>query len=143
MPTIIEEYVETGKVRIEWRDFPIFGEESVDAAVAGRAAGEQGKFWEYNEAIYAEAPARSHIELPRERLIAFAEQIGVPDMERFVDDLDNQELIDAVNADAAEAKSIGVSSTPIFIVGSTPVVGAQPYEAFAEVIENELEKAGE
>lgn len=143
MPKIIDKYVETGKVRIEWRDFPIFGEESMNAAVAGRAAGEQGLFWEYNEAIYAEAPARSHIELPRERLIAFAEQVGVPDIEKFTADLDNQELIDAVNADAAEAKSIGVSSTPIFIVGNTPVVGAQPYEAFAEVIETELAKAGE
>lgn len=141
LPKIIDEYVETGKVRFEWRDFPIFGEQSVDAAVAGRAAGEQGLFWEYNEAIYAEAPARSHIDLPRERLIEFAEQVGVPDIEKFTADLDNQELLDAVNADAEEASSIGVSSTPIFVVGNTPVVGAQPYEAFVEVIESELAKA--
>lgn len=143
IPAIIEEYVESGQLRIEWRDFPIFGEQSMDAAVAGRAAGEQGLFWEYNEAIYAEAPARSHIELPRERLIAFAEQIGVPDIEKFTADLDNPELIDAVKADSAEAKAIGVSSTPIFIIGNTPVVGAQSYEAFADVIDAELAAVGE
>lgn len=143
LPQIIDEYVDSGKLRIEWRDFPIFGDESFDAAVAGRAAGAQGKFWDFVNAIYDEAPARSHIELPRERLIEFAKQAGVADIERFVADLDSPEYRDQVTADAEEAHSIGVSSTPIFIIGDTPVVGAQPFEAFAEAIEAELAKAGE
>lgn len=141
MPQIIENYVETGKIRFEWRDFPIFGEESELAAIAGRAAGEQGKFWEFNEAVYAEAPARSHIDLPRERLIEFAKQVGVPDIDQFTADLENDELRAAVQKDAEEAQSIGVSSTPIFIVGNTPLVGAQPYEAFEQTIESELAAA--
>lgn len=120
LPQIVKNYVEAGKVRYEWRDFPIFGEESMEAAVAGRAAGAQGKFWEFNQAIYDEAPARSHIELPRERLIEFAEQVDVPDIDRFTADLDSEEMIKAVEADLREARSIGVSSTPIFIIGDTP-----------------------
>ena len=41
-PELIKKYVDTGKLRIEWRDTPIFGEQSLDAAVAAPAAGEQG-----------------------------------------------------------------------------------------------------
>jgi protein-disulfide isomerase len=56
LPLLVNEYVQSGKLRVEWRDFPVFGQESIDAAVADRAAGEQGKFWQFNAATYAHAP---------------------------------------------------------------------------------------
>lgn len=142
MPQLIDEYVESGQVRLEWRDMPVFGDESFDAAVAARAAGEQGLFWEFGEAIYAGAPERGHVALPHERLIEIAQQIGVPDMAAFEADLTNSELLERVNADFAEARSIGVTGTPTFLVNDTPLSGAQPLAAFQAAIEAELEQTG-
>lgn len=142
-PQIKEEYIDTGKVRYEWRDFPVFGDSSHLASVAARAAGEQGLYWQYHDALFAAAPERGHLEVDRDRLIAWAEQIDIPDMEKFERDLENQELIDAVNADADEAYSLGATGTPTFFVGARPVVGAQPLESFEETIDTQLENGPE
>lgn len=140
LPTLVEEYVDAGTVRIEWRDLPVFGEESVNAAVAARAAGAQGLFWEYSKAIFAGAPERGHPELPRERLIELATEIGVPDLDRFIADLDSADHLAVVNADQAEAQQLGISSTPIFVVNESPISGAQPLDVFRQVIDAELAK---
>lgn len=142
LPTIIDEYVDTGLVRIEWRDMPVFGEESIIAAIAGRAAAEQGMFWEYVDAIYADSPERAHPDLPRERLIAYAEQIGIPDIPAFTAALDDPALREAIAADQQEGYSIGVTGTPTFLVNDSPLVGAQPIEAVRATIEQELQEAG-
>ena len=141
MPLLIDEYVDEGLLRIEWRDLPVFGEESFNAAVAARAAGEQGRYWEYHEAVFAtEAPG--HQALPRERLLELAAEAGVPDLAAFEAALDDPELIQAVTRDAQEAQALGIMSTPTFIVGQEPVVGAQPADAFRQVIEAELRREG-
>lgn len=137
-PELIERYVETGQMRIEWRDTPIFGEQSFDAAVAARAAGEQGKFHEYNHAIFELAEEGGHTDLPRERLISVAEQVGVPDLEQFKADLESPDLLAAVQADHQEAYSIGVNSTPTFIIGEIAVQGAHPTENFIQAIDEQL-----
>lgn len=141
-PTIVEEYVETGLVRIEWRDMPIFGEESELVAVAGRAAGNQDRFWEFHTAIFEAAPESGHPDLPRDVLVERAQTAGVPDLAAFEADLDDPALLAAVRTDAAEARSVGVSSVPAFVVGSTPLLGAQPVEVFREVIDAQLAAVG-
>lgn len=137
-PTIVEEYVESGAVRIEWRDMPIFGEESELVAVAGRAAGNQDRFWEFHTVVFEAAPESGHPDLPRDVLIEHARAAGVPDLAAFESDLDDPALLEAVRTDAAEARSVGVSSVPAFVVGGTPLLGAQPVEVFREVIEAQL-----
>ncbi|WP_253907432.1 thioredoxin domain-containing protein [Arthrobacter sp. 35/47] len=143
LPTLVDKYVESGDLRIEWRDLPVFGEQSFSAAVAGRAAGEQSKFWEFNKAVFAEAPERGHIDLTEERLIQLAEAAGVPDLEKFKTDLDSEELSAAVEKDAQEAASLGATGTPTFLVNGVPLIGAQPLAAFEQVIDGELERAGQ
>ncbi len=65
-PEIVEKFVKTGQLRLEWRDFPIFGDSSMLAARAGRAAAAQGKFWEFNAAVYSSSTAtRSSARNPR------------------------------------------------------------------------------
>ncbi|MGG7463743.1 DsbA family protein [Plantibacter sp. YIM 135347] len=141
LPTIVKDYVDKGAVRFEWRDLPVFGDQSIGAAVAARAAGEQGMFWEYHTALFAAAPERGHPELPNEKLIEFARQVGVPDIDRFTMDLASPELAERVRADYVEGTNIGISSTPIFLVNETPIAGAQPLSAFLKVIDEELAKA--
>jgi protein-disulfide isomerase len=142
MPSLIEEYVDRGLLRIEWRDLPVFGDDSVRAAVAVRAAGEQGLFWEYHEALYAQAPDRGHPPMPAEKLIAIAESIGVPDLAQFEDDLLDDELHRRVSADVDEAHQLGASATPVFLINGVPIAGAQPTDVFRDVIDERLEAAG-
>jgi protein-disulfide isomerase len=142
-PTIINEYVLQGLVRIEWRDLPVFGDQSTLAAYAGRAAGEQGLFWEFHDAVFADAPENAHADLPRERLIEIARGIGVPDLAKFETDMDDPKLQALVQADLDEGYSLGVTSTPIFLIGQTPIVGAQPLETFRQAIELELDRVAE
>ena len=133
--------VDDGTLRIEFRDRVIFGEESELVAVAVRAAGEQGLYWEFHDAVYAAAPPSGHPDLPREMLIGFAEEIGVPDLAEFEEDLDSAELRERIAADQAEATSLGINSTPTFLVNTTPVQGAQPAQVFRQIIERELAAA--
>lgn len=143
LPIIVEEYVDPGLVRIEFRDMPLFGQYSTDAAVAGRAAGNQGKFWEFMNLIAANGVAEGgHPDLPRERLIEFATQAGVEDIDKFTADLDDPALLQAVETDLGEGRQLGISGVPAFLVGDTPISGAQPIEVFRQVLAQELSEAG-
>lgn len=134
-PTLIAKYVENGTLRIEWRDFPYLGEESMTAALAGRAAALQGKFWAFHDAMYAEQqPVNSGVLTP-EYLKGVAEKAGL-DGERLVADMERPELAEAVRKDFSEGQSIGVTGTPAFLVNDQPIIGAQPTSVFEQAIEN-------
>ena len=122
-------------LRVEWRDFPIFGEESLNAAKAAHAAGAQGRFWEFHDAAFAQAPPSGHPPMPPERLVELARQAGVADIERFKADMNDPAAFAAIQADAMEGSELGVSSTPTFVINGEPVLGAQPLEHFVDVIE--------
>lgn len=141
LPTIIEEYVDEGMVRLEFHDVAYFGEQSEDASVAARAAAKQGKYVEYLDAVYAAAPETGHPDLPRETLIGFAETAGVPDMESFTADLDDPEIRSRVQEDTASAQSIGVSAVPFFLAGDTALSGAQPLDVFREYLDQAVDRA--
>ena len=143
LPTIFDEYVDQGLVRYEFRDVAFFGDESVDAAVAARAAGEQGRFPEYLEAVFAAAPEKGHPDMPREKLMGFATEAGVPDLAKFEQDLDRADLRDAVLASTAEAQKLGVTSVPFFVAGDQAIAGAQPIENFRALLDEQLAAAGE
>lgn len=129
--------IDDGTVRLEYRDVILFGEESENAALGARAAGEQGLYWEFHDAVAQSAPDSGHPDMPRERVLELAEQVGVPDLDQFEADLDSADLRAAMAADQQEAASIGVRSTPTFLVNTTPVVGAQPIEVFEQLVAQE------
>ncbi|MFC5996472.1 thioredoxin domain-containing protein [Pseudonocardia hispaniensis] len=134
-PDLVARYVESGIVRLEWRDLAMFGPQSTTAAQAGRAAAAQGRFWEFNRAIYAVAPETGHADLTDERLVEFARQAGVPDLERFRADMRAPENVAAVQADGAMAATLGVPATPAFVINGTPMLGAHPLDTFVAAIE--------
>lgn len=141
LPQLVEQYVDTGKLRIEWRDFPVFGDQSVKAAVAGRAAAQQGKFWDFTREVFAVAPERGHPDFPPERLIELAKKAGVENMEQFKADMKSDKLKQKVAADAKEAASLGATGTPTFLINGKPLIGAQPLPAFEQAIDAALGSA--
>ncbi len=142
LPALLAEYIDTGLVRLEIHDVSFFGDQSEDAAVAARAAGEQGLAIDYLEAVYQAAPASGHPDLPREALMAFAKQVGVPDLAQFEADLDSAELRGAVQTSTASAQSLGVNSVPFFVVGDQALAGAQPVDVFRQYLDQALSAAG-
>lgn len=139
-PVLIEKYVDEGLLRIEWRDFPYLGPESTTAAQGGRAAGEQGKFWEYEEAIYADQLPPNSGKLDEDYLAGIADDLGL-DVEQFRSDLTSQATQDAIAADFGEGQAIGVTGTPAFVINGVPVIGAQPTKVFESTIERAVEDA--
>ncbi|WP_246154594.1 DsbA family protein [Saccharopolyspora hirsuta] len=140
-PELIERYVDTGVLRLEWRDFPIFGEESVAVAKAARAAARQGLFWEFHNAAYARGNGGDKPSFPEETIQELAREVGVPDIAKFNADRDDPAIVQEIQTDAFEGQSLGVSSTPSFIINTQPVLGAQPLDQFIAVIEAERAKA--
>jgi len=139
-PTLVEKYVEEGLLRIEWRDFPYLGPESTTAAQGGRAAAEQGEFWAYHEAMYADQLPPNSGNLDEDYLAGVAEKIGL-DVEEFRADLASQDARDGVARDFQEGQAIGVTGTPAFVINGVPVIGAQPTEVFESTIEQAAEDA--
>jgi protein-disulfide isomerase len=132
----VQEYVENGTLRIEWRDFPYLGHESVNAAVAARAAQEQGKFWEYHDLLYESQFGG----FSDEKLVALAREAGL-DAERFEADLASNEYEQLVAEDFREGQQRGISGTPTFVINGRVLAGSQPIEVFRDVIERAKREA--
>lgn len=140
-PVIVQEYVDEGLVRVEVNDVAFFGEQSEDAAVAARAAANQDMYFAYLNAVFAAAPETGHADLPREKLIAFAETIGIPDVAQFTADLDDPTLRAAAQQTTSTAQQLGVTSVPFFVTGNTALAGAQPIDVFRDYLDDAVEQA--
>ena len=80
-------------------------------------------------------------ELSEPELVTFAQKVGVPDMAKFAADLKSPDLRALVNADLAEGTSLGLNSTPTFVINNQSIPGAQPLDIFVQVIDEALAKA--
>ena len=131
---VMKEY--KGKVRVAWRDLPLpFHPNAMPAAIAARAAGEQGKFWEMHDKIFAD---QQHLD--RETYEKYAGELGL-NMGKFKAALDAQKGKEAIEADAAAGGKIGARGTPAFFINGKFLSGAQPFEAFKAKIDEELKTA--
>ncbi len=124
------------KVRWSFKDLPLVSihPDAKRAAEAARCAGDQGKFWEYRKAMFATSNINSDLH-PKT-----ANELGL-NRESFDACLDSSKYAKAVEADAAEAQSLGISGTPAFLINGVLLSGAVPLESFTEVIDRELERA--
>ena len=131
---VMDEY--KGKVRVAWRDLPLpFHPNAMPAAIAARAAGEQGKFWEMHDKIFAN---QQHSTAPTSR--STRGELGL-NMGKFKAALDAQKGKEAIEADAAAGGKIGARGTPAFFINGKFLSGAQPFEAFKAKIDEELKNA--
>lgn len=133
-PELYEKYVKSGTLRLEWKDFPYQGQESIDAAVAARAAQAQGAFWEYHDLIYENQSSGNSGGYNEESLTALADEAGL-DVERFEEDLKSARYEGVVQADFREGQDLGISGTPTFYINGRVIVGLQTLETFERAIE--------
>jgi len=129
--TIKEKYGD--KIRLVYLDFPLgMHAHALDAARAGRCAGEQGKFWEFHDAMFA-----NQSKLAPADLKAQAKQLGL-DTKAFDTCFDANKYDVPIHKDMSQGTSLGVTATPTFFINGREVLGAQPPERFEEVIDEEL-----
>ena len=140
-PGLVERYVESGVLRIEWRDFPYLGQESGNAALAARAAQDQGRFWEYHDLLFEHQGVSNSGAFSDDALAGFAEELGL-DAGRLTQSFTSSEHSGAVAQDLAEGQREGISGTPTFVInGDRTLVGAQPTETFDAAIEEAAREA--
>ena len=133
----MKRYVEDGTLRLEWRDFPYRGQESVNAALAARAAQAQGSFWEYHDLLYRNQSGG----FSDERLVELAREAGL-DVEKFKSDLASRRYEEAVAQDFQKGQQAGISGTPTFIINGEVLAGFQPVGVFEDAIELANKEAG-
>jgi len=139
-PSIIKDYVNSGKVKFAFRHYAFLGQESTWAAEASECANEQGKFWEYHDYLYNHQGAENSGAFAKDKLIGFAKALGL-NVDQFSSCLNSDKYAKQVADDLAAGQKAGVNGTPTTFLNGQPVVGAQPYSAFKTLIDQELSKA--
>jgi protein-disulfide isomerase len=139
-PKLIKKYVKTGKVRIEWHDYPYLGPQSTTAAHAGRAAAAQGNFWKYHDWLFHHQKPVNSGKLTKNYLVRVAGKLGM-NTQKFRRDMASKKVARAVEKDKQEALHLGITGTPAFLIGTEPTIGAQPTHSFEQIIDKQLAKA--
>jgi protein-disulfide isomerase len=146
-PQLLKEYVDTGKIKYVWRDYPLsFHPNAQKAAEAAHCAGEQGKFWDMHDRLFANQQNIAAADLPKH---AEALQLNTS---MFQQCLDSGRYAADIKKDIDLANSAGISGTPSFLIGTVQpngsvkvtnkLVGAKPYAEFKSAIDKLLSPPG-
>ncbi|AFS80799.1 DSBA oxidoreductase [Candidatus Nitrosopumilus koreensis AR1] len=141
---ILKNYVETGKVRMIFKDFNIIGPDSINASHGAHCANDQGLFWEYHDILYSNWTGENNGWAASENLLRFAQDVGL-DVDEWSECMINGEHSQIIVASNDDARSLDLTGTPaFFVIGPdgeiTRLFGAQPYSTFENIFENELKK---
>lgn len=132
---VIEQYAETGQIYYTYRAFSSATDDAGVAAQAAFCAGDQGKFWEMHDTIFANFAYT----YPRKLLTQMATSVGVEDMDAFEACIDDGKYVDQINADISLGKAVGITGTPSFTInGVMAMEGNQPFATFQQQIEAAL-----
>jgi len=132
LTTLLDRY--PGKVKLVYRDLPLqeLHPQAPRAAEAARCAQEQGKFWQYHDVLFRQAPKAGD-----DALKQYATEVGL-DGEKFAGCLSGNVHRGAVQRDIEEATKLGLQGTPAFFINGRLISGAQPLEKFVQIIDEEL-----
>lgn len=132
-PLIKKEYVDAGKVKIVFKNFPLpFHKKAEKAAEAGECAFEQGKFWEYKGKLFD-----NQENLATKNLKQYARDLGL-DSKKFNQCLDSGRFEKEVKQDYQEGLERKLKGTPTFFIDSETLFGAQPFSEFQKIFEEKL-----
>ena len=151
MPQVMADYVNTGKVRYVFVDYPIaqLHPDAFKSHEAAACAGDQGKYWQMHDLLFTNSPAREASQLSTQ-----ASMLGL-DMKKFDACLNNGNggpHAAAIRASVARMQQLGVGGTPLVLIGLTPspgspmkvvgsIYGALPYAEFKSALDAALAKA--
>lgn len=119
----LADLVEDGTLRVEWYDLAQITETSPLAAQAGIAAGEQGKFWEFHDVVYAASDPTGHPQYSEQALVDFAAKAGVPDLDKFRETMLSDHTVTTVKAAKERAHQAGITGTPAMFINKAYVSG--------------------
>jgi len=141
--SILTNYVETGKVKILFKDFIVVNEDSVNAASAAHCANDQEMFWQYHSTLYNNWDGEGTGWASSEQLHQFASTLGL-DMDQFSECMSKLKWKELVDASHADGRTLGVDATPTFFIIDQnnkvlKITGAQRYDVFQEVFDSLLE----
>lgn len=136
--TIKQDFIETGKVKLVFKDFPLNGPDSVLAAEAAYCAQDQGKYWQYHDELYKNWGGERTGWVTRDSLDKFATTVSL-DLEKFDKCLDEHRYLERVNQMYEFGREIGIDATPSFLVFSNEkiikIIGNQPLEVFLKSLD--------
>ena len=146
MPALITKYVDTGKLRLVMREYPIenLHKRAVPTSEAALCAGDQGQYWGMHDALFADQKANSD-----ENFRQMAATLGL-DVSAFSECMSSDKFMAQINADITEGQRLGISGTPSFVVGLTDskdpstvhltkfIRGAQSLQSFSAAIDELL-----
>ena len=133
LPSIEEEYIKTGKVKLVYRDFPLsFHANAQKAAEAAECAGEQGKYWEMHNLLFGQGVQGGVAGFKQ-----YAKTLGLNGA-KFDTCLDSGAMAAEVQKDMSDGAAAGIQGTPGFLINGKLVSGAQPFSVFKQVIDAEL-----
>ena len=141
--SILINYVETGKVKMLFKDFIVVNEDSVNAASAAHCANDQKMFWQYHSTLYNNWDGEGTGWASSEQLHQFASTLGL-DMNEFSECMSESKWKDLVLSSHADGRVLGVDATPTFFIIDEnnevlKIVGSQRYDVFQEVFDSLLE----
>lgn len=138
MSTIKQDFIETGKVKLVFKDFPLNGPDSVLAAEAAYCAQDQGKYWQYHDELYKNWGGERTGWITRDSLDKFATTVSL-DLKKFDKCLDDHKYLERVNQMYEFGREIGIDATPSFLVFSDEkiikIIGNQPLEVFLKSLD--------
>ena len=147
LPTIMDEYINKGTVKLVFRDFPIqsIHPNAVPASIAAECANEQGEFEQMYHMLFEKQKEWSNLETSY-AITAFNQYASELQLneEKFDSCIKNVKYIEEVQKDLNEGRTYGVTGTPGFFIGNEKIgfvelKGAQPFESFKKVINSQLE----
>jgi protein-disulfide isomerase len=141
---LLENYIETGKVKMIFKDFTIIGPDSINAAHGAHCANDQGKFWQYHDILYNNWTGENNGWASSDNLLRFAQEIEL-DVDQWSDCMIDEKHSKTIVDSNKDARDLGITGTPaFFVIGPdnkiTKISGAQPYENFENIFNLELEK---
>ena len=143
-PRLKKEYIDTGKVRFVFRDFPQKGHpEAIAAAVAAECAEDQGRYWPFHDKVFREQDRRGQpdevVRFRAAELKRWATDVGL-EAAAFNECFDAGRHQDEVMKDYEDAAGLGMKGTPVFFVNGRALLGAHPFATFQKAIEAELSR---
>lgn len=145
LPKIKEKYIDTGKVNLVYRDFPLdFHKGAIPAAAAAECARDQDgdeAYYQMHDKIFdgQNALGQGTVNIPDESLISYAQEMNL-DMTEFNECFNDEKIREEINEDYIVGQKIGITGTPAFVIDGQLLEGAQPFEVFDQAIQSVLNK---